>query len=186
MCDALDYDINLHNHRFAAWAAARAASVQKCRFSVKAGVEILEYLGFHHMNDPDQLPPASEADIDACHAQWREDAIGFAQGSLQTENFTHGIAAKLINVYLKARFVCGGQAYHPRVIRLHPPIDRLLLDELAASNIGLKRKSWSMLRDEGWSNYSSERYMEAVSLLREAIPPGEPLWLIESYWRGYQ
>jgi hypothetical protein len=44
--------------------------------------------------------------------------------------FTHGIAAKLVNVYLKSVFVCGGRHDHPRVRALHPPIDSLLLDAL--------------------------------------------------------
>jgi hypothetical protein len=35
------YSIEEHKHRFAAWAASRAANVNKCRFRVEQGKKIL-------------------------------------------------------------------------------------------------------------------------------------------------
>jgi hypothetical protein len=52
------------------------------------------------------------------------------------------VAAKLINVYLKAVFVCGGQHSNKRVKSLHPPIDSQLLDELYNQNIGDLKREW--------------------------------------------
>lgn len=37
------YDILEHRHRFAAWAASRAASVKGCRFSAEQGKAVLEH-----------------------------------------------------------------------------------------------------------------------------------------------
>jgi len=38
----MEYSIDEHKHRFAAWAAGRAASVIGCRFPVEEGKAILE------------------------------------------------------------------------------------------------------------------------------------------------
>ncbi|MBE0440175.1 MAG: hypothetical protein IBX57_10550 [Gammaproteobacteria bacterium] len=38
----MPYSIEEHKHRFAAWAAARAANVNGCRFTVEQGKDILE------------------------------------------------------------------------------------------------------------------------------------------------
>ena len=45
-------------------------------------------------------------------------------------DLTHGVAAKLINIYLKATFVSADHQDSPRVRAIHPPIDSILLDSL--------------------------------------------------------
>ena len=37
-----------------------------------------------------------------------------SQAARRNLTFTHGVAAKLINCYLKSRFVCGGYHAHAR------------------------------------------------------------------------
>ena len=63
--------------------------------------------------------------MDEEHRRWR--AVVKKAAKFEGLNFTHGVAAKLINVYLKSRFVCGGHHAHKRVHNLHPPIDAILL-----------------------------------------------------------
>lgn len=119
------YTIEEHKHRFAAWAASSAASVNKnCRFSVEDGKRILEAVGMNRLIDsPDRLP--SPHNIDDEHRRWRGAVIAAAR--TRDIVFTHGVAAKLINIYLKAGFVCGGHHLNDCVRALHPPIDRELL-----------------------------------------------------------
>ena len=108
---ATAYGIERHSHLFAAWAASRAASVKGCRFSVEQGRAILEAAGFEaNFSTPDQLP--ASGDMDETHRQWRGSIIKAARSQKLT--FTHGVAAKLINCYLKCRFVCGGHSAHER------------------------------------------------------------------------
>jgi len=53
----MEYTIDEHKHRFAAWAASRAASVKGCRFSVEQGKKLLEAAGMQHLiSDPSNLP----------------------------------------------------------------------------------------------------------------------------------
>jgi hypothetical protein len=46
--------IEEHKHRFAAWAAARAAATKGVRFTVAQGKQVLEAIGLPR--EPEQLP----------------------------------------------------------------------------------------------------------------------------------
>ena len=157
-------------------AATGASASPRCRFTVEAGKAILERAGFvARLRHPKQLP--SPARMDVVHLAWRKAVIQAAR-KLELE-FTHGIAAKLINLYLKARFTCGGYAAHPHVAALHPPIDSLLLK---AFN---RTKSPTDRLPVHWSNFDSQTYQQAVEALREA-QKGVPLWAAESLWQGHR
>lgn len=179
----MPYTIDEHKHRYAAWAASRAASTKTCRFSVQQGKSIIVTLGLHLLiADPALLP--LPGDLDSRHRAWRTTAIQIAN-SMGLTHFTHGIAAKLINVYLKGVFVCAGHQMHINVAALHPPIDRLLLDELYKGAIGGQRQIWAAARKARWSKFDSNQYESVIVGIRATM--GEsPLWHIEQYWRGYQ
>jgi hypothetical protein len=179
----MSYTINEHQHRLATWAAGRAASVKGCRFKVHQAKAILEAAGFDaDFATPSALPKPTQ--IDATHRKWREAIIKDA--AKQKLSFTHGIAAKLINCYLKVRFVCGGQHEHERVRCLHPPIDAVLLKELARQNVGGFSRQWRQLCQQRWSRFGSRTYQRAINRIRQSLPPGEPLWKIEEHWEGHQ
>jgi len=178
------YNIEEHNHRLAAWAASTSASASPlCRFKVHKGGAILEACGFDAaFSNPSQLP--APADLADQHLKWRAEVIAAAE----KENliFTHGIAAKLINCYLKVRFVSGGHHADARVQALHPPIDEVLLKELAAVNFGSQAKKWRKFRQARWSKFDSATYEEVIALIRSSLLPNEPLWKVEEYWKGHQ
>ena len=176
----MEYSIEEHKHRFAAWAAGRAASVNGCRFPVEEGKTILEKAGMKELiYGPDRLPLPK--DIDIAHREWRSRVIKAAAN----HPFTHGVAAKLINIYLKAGFVCAGCHEHERVRALHPPIDSLLLKELSERNIGGRRTVWDEAIGIRWSKFSSDQYEKVITNIRQAMGDA-PLWEVEKYWRGYQ
>lgn len=178
------YTIEEHNHRVAAWSAATGARASSlCRFNVQRGVAILEASGFNTaFATPNHLPEPKQ--LDATHKAWRDTVIRVAKKNGLT--FTHGIAAKLINCYLKMRFVCAGHHDHERVKALHPPIDALLLSELAKQDVGGFKKEWRKFRDLRWSKFESADYQGVIDLIRKALPPDEPLWKIEEHWEGHQ
>jgi len=179
---ATAYRIERHIHLFAAWAASRAASVKGCRFKVEQGRAILEAAGFKaDFPTPDQLPASKGMNQE--HRRWRASVINAAKS--QGLTFTHGVAAKLINIYLKCRFICGGHHGHERVHDLHPPIDDVLLRTLADLDIGGYAKQWRKARQTRWSKLNSEQYEAVIALIRESLK-GEALWKIEEYWAGNQ
>lgn len=179
----MPYTIEDHKHISAAWGAATGARASKlCRFSVAVGKQILEEAGFTARFTLTELPLPAE--LDARHTQWRRTVVEKARSKKLA--FTHGIAAKLINGYLKDRFVCGGDHDHERVKCLHPPIDALLLGSLARANFGGQARSWRKFHDKRWSKYDSATYQSVIDLIRETLSPGEPLWKIEEHWEGHQ
>jgi hypothetical protein len=134
----------------------------------------------HSRGASEELPDPGE--FDQQHALWRRDVL--SRASDQHLNMTHGVAAKLINVYLKAVFVCGGHDDHPKVKAIHPPIDRLLLESLARCPKTRDITEWKSFHP--WTRLDSNRYEALINLVRRALPNGEPLGKIEEYWQGYQ
>jgi hypothetical protein len=177
------YSIEEHSHRFAAWAASTAARASKlCRFNVEVGVKILEDSGFNSSFTIEQLPEPEL--IDQIHEQWRNTIIKASEE--QGKRFTHGVASKLINCYLKSRFVCGGCSADRRIICLHPPIDSQLLKKLAKEDIGKCKSEWQAFNEMRWSKYGAKTYQAVIDLVRRVLPADAPLWTIEKYWEGYQ
>jgi hypothetical protein len=178
----MGYSIDLHNHRLAAWAASTAARASKlCRFPVRDGIAILEDAGFSADFGLKELP--SPEDLSSVHKEWREAVLEAATS--HDLAFTHGVAAKLVNCYLKVRFVCGGYHEDNRVACLHPPVDRVLLEGLIAADVGGHKKEWKRLKSIAWSKFSSDEYEEVIDLIDKSIS-GAPLWTIEEYWGGHQ
>lgn len=176
------YSIEIHKHRFAAWAAGNAASSRNCRFKVEEAVQIIESIELNKIIQPNQLPNIEQMDIQ--HKAWCESAIKAAD-ELEIKGFTHGVAAKLINIYLKSIFVCGGFQDDKRVQALHPPIDRVLLSALASNNVNDKKQFWKMRQQQGWSNFDYVSYQSVITQIRDVVK-NEPMWTIEQYWQGFQ
>jgi hypothetical protein len=176
------YGIEPHKHRYAAWAASRGASVIGCRFSVECGRRLLERCRFSAMlYRPDQLPRPRA--IDAEHRKWRDTMIRSARSNDIV--LTHGVAAKIINLYLKCRFVCGGHHDHARVACLHPPIDSVLLNRLTELDVGGHAEKWKQASQKRWSKFDSDDYERVIDLVRDSLH-GAALWMIEEHWRGNQ
>ena len=185
----MPYSIKKHQHRFAAWAAGRAASVKGCRFKVWQGKNLLEDIGLNEVaSSIENLPQAD--DFDAMHCEWRKNIINNAQNYKDKQGdalkFTHGVAAKLINIYLKSIYVCSGNHNDPRIKVIHPPIDSILLDALYKQNIGDRCEDWQAARRVRWSNLDSNQYQGVITAIKDIIPDGAGLWQVEKYWRGYQ
>ena len=143
---------------------------------------MLEACGFvPDFSRPDQLPAPEK--LDEQHRLWRDAAIN--TGRRLSLTVTHGVAAKLINLYLKGRFVCGGHHDHPHVRKLHPPIDSVMLKAFIQRDVGGFKPQWRRLQNLRWSKFSSDQYEEAIDLIRQSLNR-EPLWKIEEYWQGNQ
>lgn len=134
------------------------------------------------LSSPDNLP--SPQDFDSVHRKWRKKIIRSAVR--QKLKFSHGVAAKLINIYLKAGFVCAGHHNNSRVRAIHPPIDRMLLNELSKQDVGGLHRTWNKARRIRWANFNSTDYEAVISNIRTAFPDIKALWEVEKYWRGYQ
>ena len=178
----MSYDIKEHKHRYAAWAASRASSVKGCRFKVCKGEMIIKHLKLNDLIDcPEKLPKPGK--FDDFHRDLRNQAISKSK-ELKLE-FTDGVAAKLINIYMKTIFICGGYQKHDKTKAIHPPIDALLLKALHQKNIGGLKAEWRKAIKIRWSTFKSNQYEEVIKNIR-SVQKGGPLWKIEKHWQGYR
>jgi hypothetical protein len=174
----MPYDITEHRHRFAVWAAARAAqrgftTVRNLRDALQA-TDIQEILSAPSTFD------ISAAQFDEFHRRWCS-AICSNLIDRQISKVTHGRAAKLVAIYLKAIVVMGSGCNSSLAHHMHPPIDRILLQSLAASDriTSPHEAAW---RSISWTQLDEAAYDRLIGQLRNAIPGDAPFWTIEEYW----
>jgi hypothetical protein len=182
------YDIYEHIHRFAAWAASRAASTKGHRFTVCDGNVILTKAKLREVLCGDQPFPEPEQ-MDAQHRKWRKAIIREAKRVKSDADFNDGIAAKLINVYLKAGLVTLENSGSRKIKALHPPIDRELLHCLEIKNESVNHDRaglWRDFKNIGWSNFTSSEYEDVIRAIRNELGSESRLWIIEKYWPGFQ
>ncbi|WP_146345901.1 hypothetical protein [Falsiphaeobacter marinintestinus] len=176
-----------HRFRFAAWAASRAASRGLSGFSTAIAQKALKAAKLCAIcNGPSNLPENAN-DFDAAHRVWCKSVI---EASGPNSVLSYGRAAKLVNVYLKVLFLSdfGLKSQAPTVDRarvdaIHPPIDRVLLTELARQE-PTHKDFWKAMRNKGWTNFDQDEYQDVIAKVRE-ITNGQ-LWRIEAYWKGSQ
>jgi len=178
-----EYQIQDHIHLFSSWAAGRASSVKDNRFKVEIGQKILSKSRIKNFILSPELLPNSEIEFNLSHRIWRQEIIDFAKE--EKLHFTHGVSAKLINIYLKSIIICGGFYKHPSAKFVHPPIDRVLLKELYRVNFNDKRRFWKEYENIAWSKFNSEQYEKVIYEIKTGINDA-PLWYIEKYWKGHQ
>lgn len=170
----MPYDLTEHRHRFAVWAAARAAS-RGGRFGTPTEMAFrwIETLGLQELvADPALLPDPNM--FDEQHRAWRTRLVETAGAGC-----SHGKAAKLINVYLKAAVVCAcpaqaGEPVRRAVGAIHPPIDRFLLNAWGIAGVV-------------WSSLDSNDYEKIIETLKMLAPsPNQFLefWRLEERWTG--
>jgi hypothetical protein len=95
-------------------------------------------------------------------------------------NVTFGRAAKLIAMYLKAIVVLGSGSGTAFSRIAHPPIDSLLLRNLAASPVNSEHKSkWAKTK---WTKLNDQQYYELIMQLRQVLDCEEPFWMLERFW----
>ncbi len=184
------YSPAMHRHRFAAWCAATAASASpKCRFPVKVGVRLIEAVNLDAMSISWEKLPEPEI-FDDKHNDLCVALIGKAESTHDISgSFTYGVAAKMVNCYLKALYYGVPQGNHSvhqtrKLNAIHPPVDRLLLRGLARQDVGGHGESWRFYELRGWSNFNYKEYKEVIKLIHE-VTDGD-LWMIEAYWQGFQ
>lgn len=184
-----EFTIENHKYKFAVWAAGRAASVKDQRFSVKSAKKLIDHINLQaYIDKPDSLPD----NFDTIHHTWCksliEKSVEIFDEKVQLKKIKYGVAAKLINVYLKTILVCGRYHEHEKVKKIHPPIDRLLFKGLAQCNVGGQKDFWKehLGKGKGWSQIDEEAYKEVIEKIKECTASGSGLYTIEHFWVGHQ
>lgn len=173
------YTIDEHRHRFAVWAAARATQRQ---FTTVARLrDAIEAAGVRQALSAPATRQVSPAAFDALHRVWCS-RICRSLNEAAVAKVTYGRAAKLVAVYLKTVVVMSDACESSLGRNLHPPIDRTLLQALAASPLvpSPHKGEW---RKTSWTQLDQSGYYRLVKQLRGALPKGAPFWRLEEFWQ---
>ena len=199
-----------NRHKFAAWTASAAASLRNKHHSFKGkeGLDIIEKSELAELSLGWCSLPSAE-NFDDWHYGRRKRVIEAAHCVLNSSGstsekrfFTHGIAAKLINIYLKSLFLASNQEHLSNEVKakmnvLHPPVDRVLLkgliDHYSKDRIMEQHcKLWKNVNKPpsqggigGWSKLNSKQYEEVIRSFKE-VTGDQGLWAIEKFWPGFQ
>ena len=212
-----DYSLDIHKHVLASWAASSAASQAGFRFKAKYGLQLLllaksgkktkrkdliqyikEIKTFKEQQDFNDWHSKT---IDMMRSGGRDfnkilEGINKTKNKkLAIENYSYGIAAKLLNVYLKV-FYLGDFGKNTFANFIHPPIDRILLKELQKESEFFKfdcepfehTSTTGSGKIPKWTQINEEEYKEIIKFIREFIHKNnlKGLWRIEYAWRGHQ
>ncbi|MEQ1774292.1 MAG: hypothetical protein ABL891_10970 [Burkholderiales bacterium] len=175
---SVSYDHFEHRHRFSVWAAARAA--QRAFTSIDNLRDALQSTNIRaFLSDPESYDIAPQS-FEAHHRKWCHAITAFLSNR-DIANATFGRAAKLIAVYLKAMVVVGAESQSSLAAVIHPPIDRILLQNLALSP-DFSSAYKSMWRSAAWTKLNESAYYELLATLRTVVPETDPWWKLEQYW----
>jgi hypothetical protein len=184
------YEIDKHRHNFAVWAAARAA---QRGFSAKAETlrNAIEGCGVVEFIKSGKLYDIDVARFDTIHSQWCTSVVNFLEKA-RIPKVSFGRAAKLVAVYLKSVIILGGGHTTAFARVCHPPLDAMLLSNLAKSKDAIllaklaksdvtskQKRAWAKVP---WTQLNAEQYRALIIQLRQAVAPDEPFWKLERFW----
>jgi hypothetical protein len=175
------YSIDEHIHRFGVWTAARAAS--KSRLSNSELAELIDAISLR--KKVENLRKFDPLTIDYYHQWIKETGNAMLKTVSETEykktkkenfkkdNFTFGLAAKIISIYIKTVEIVPSKGESPLSLIAYPPIDSILLKRInAVYGLNLRHQ---------WSTFDWERYEETILKLRQLFPD-MAMWRIEVNW----
>ncbi|HEY8897540.1 MAG TPA: hypothetical protein VIM79_22095 [Niastella sp.] len=164
------YHFNDHRHRYAVWTAARA--VQR-NFTITTAIrEAIESSDLRDFMENEK--EYNQIEFDAFHKTCAGKIIDSFKNQ-GIENVSYGRAAKIIAIYLKTTVVLCNKATCTKSDVIHPPVDRILLQNLAKTEPGLKE-----LADKNWTMFDLQNYWQTVELIRSRF--GSFNWRLEEFW----
>ena len=145
-------------------------------FKTKEGPDIFEAIGFDKIAGKDDWLLEIDG-FDAQHKIWRDQLYKCLE---DRKGMSHGRAAKLINVFIKALMPSDmskvSDELRERWGEVHPPIDRIMLEAMDSKEFGGK-KDWGKVP---WTKLKCKQYQELIDNIRQHEPC---LWKIERFWK---
>lgn len=168
------YTIEEHTHRFACWAAARAASISM--FTNKEIAQIIHHVALKE--ELNELLSAKSITHDDYYNWFIKITDKVESTMSQTKrmknerllkrNISFGIAAKVVSIYVKTCEIIpkAGKSLLSQVA--FPPVDSILLKKMGFNDIA-------------WSTFNKETYLNVIRVIWQKTQ-GQPFWKIETNW----
>ncbi|QCK16238.1 hypothetical protein [Mangrovivirga cuniculi] len=165
-----DYSFEEHVHRYACWTAARAAQRSFTNSeNIKNAIEATDLRKV--INSKESF---TEENFDIQHKIWANGIINHLKSlGIDEDKVTYGRAAKIINIYIKTAVVLRDPYCNLSKIA-HPPIDRILLQNIHKENnqYGFDKASWT--------SFDEQEYFDVIEKLRKL--EFDYLWKLERFW----
>jgi len=176
--DQIPYTLETHKHNFAIWAAARA--IQR---GFRGAKNSILGIALEDSNIRDAIYSLMSANVvpeefDVWHKSLCRKIIKNLLDA-GVSDITYGRAAKLVAIYLKVTVIIGEDPTSPLARVAHPPIDHILLQEIAKENPIIGN-----LAQVKWTNLTEEEYFDVVNKLRSILDDEAGFWQIEKYWNA--
>ncbi|MCG3177996.1 MAG: hypothetical protein BIFFINMI_00319 [Phycisphaerae bacterium] len=176
---AEDYSHFVHRHRFASWAAARAAQRGWAGGKVAAIVAAIERSDLPRFLQTPETWPTEAGAFDAVHRQWCQAILGNLLASSPSTTF--GRVAKVVAVYLKGMVVVGPDFASGLAKVIHPPIDGRLLKAIAEDPC-VDSTIREACRSTNWTDLDENTYYTMIAAFRECGMDQPAFWMLERYW----
>jgi hypothetical protein len=177
----MSYTLATHQHRFAAWAAARAAQRGLAKLRTGIILDALVHCGVVAVVDTVSNWPTTAETFDAAHRGWCQSVLKHIL-SIGISEARYGRAAKVVAIYLKSRIVLGGHHDTDFARVIHPPIDRILLQSLAGYVRTKDTAFANQLRTTNWTSLTEAEYDDLIARLRSAGLDQPAFWCVERFW----
>lgn len=160
-----EYSFAEHVHNFAVWTSARAVQrgfkgASTDIISNAIGTSSLRSL----LNGKVEINSSKQSD--SFHKRIANQLIRFFENN--GIECSYGRAAKIMALYIKTAIVLPEKGKGGISEFAHPPIDRILLQ-----NLGYKSTNWTVLDET--------EYFDLIGELRTRVEG--PFWQLEEYWR---
>jgi hypothetical protein len=175
----MSYSLDEHHHRFATWAAARAAQRGLGGGTLALLQQAIEVCGVVDAVETDSSDWTA-ASYDEAHAEWCRAVVDELERA-GVERATFGRAAKLIAIYVKSRVILAGGHESALGCVAHPPIDEIVLKALAADPRfdAEHRRLWRAIR---WTQLDEGGYRTIIESFRAERLHEPAFWMVERYW----
>jgi hypothetical protein len=167
-----EYSIEKHKHNFAIWAAARAA--QRGFASTAMVKQVLEDVDIQNEVERLNRDTLTAREFKDWHKRICDKIL--EKLKKRKKNASFGRVAKLVAIYIKVVVVIGMRPDCTLAKLAHPPIDRILLKQIAS-----KYSTLGHMAKLKWTQLSSEKYDEVIFQLLDLVRD-EPFWKLERFW----
>lgn len=164
----MSYTFTDHLHNFAVWTAARAAQRNfTSTENISKAIDKSELKSL--ITNPDRQWTSTS--FDAFHKETALKMINdFDEIGIEA---TYGRVAKIIAIYIKTAVVIRTDGKSQLARHAHPPIDSILLKNLATEFKKPYRKI-------AWTTLDQSKYWELIQDIRDFW--NDDMWKIEEYW----
>lgn len=176
----MPYSYPEHQHNFSAWAAARAAQRKFKGAKVPILKKSLEHVQLDVYVKTPSKHHTNEHDFDAQHTIWCNQIVKYLKEN-GVEAATFGLAAKLVNVYLKSSIVLSKYGDSKLASIVHPPIDDLMLKAIVADT-SLSLRIRNECKGIKWTQFTEVSCQKLIKALKNHDLHIPNFWELERYW----